>query len=101
VGGEAEEWKDNPVRGLEWTVYEANDESTRTLVRGQVEAFLEKPHRQGLFAGPAPETSHFVRCGEDTMTQSDLNQGTLVVEVGVAPRRPAEFVIFRIQRKRP
>jgi phage tail sheath protein FI len=48
-----------------------------------------------------PETSYLVRCGEDTMTQTDLNKGNLVVEVGVAPLRPAEFVIFRIGLKRP
>jgi uncharacterized protein len=88
-------------RGLEWTVYEPNDEPTWTLVRRQVGAFLEELFRQGTFAGPTPETSYFVRCGEDTMTQSDLNQGTLVVEVGVAPLRPAEFVVFRIRRARP
>jgi uncharacterized protein len=112
VGGEADEWKYVPVRrlalfieesldrGLQWTVFEPNDEPTWNLVRRQVEAFLEELHRQGAFAGATPETSYLVRCGEDTMTQSDLNQGILIVEVGVAPLRPAEFVIFRIHRKR-
>jgi phage tail sheath protein FI len=87
--------------GLEWTVFEPNDEPTWTLARRQVETFLDDLFRQGAFAGPTPETSYFVRCGEDTMTPSDLNNGTLVVEVGVAPRRPAEFVVFRIRRPRP
>jgi phage tail sheath protein FI len=113
VGGEAGEWRYIPVRrmamfieesldrGLEWTAFEPNDEPTWTLVRRQVGTFLEELSRQGAFAGPTPEASYFVRCGEDTMTQSDLNQGTLIVEVGVAPLRPAEFVVFRIQRPRP
>jgi len=51
--------------------------------------------------GLSPEASYFIRCGEDTMTQGDLDRGNLVVEVGVAPIRPAEFVVFRIQRLRP
>jgi phage tail sheath protein FI len=113
VGGETDEWKYIPIRrlalfieesvyrGLEWTVFEPNDEPTWTLTRRQVEAFLGELYRQGAFAGPTPETCYFVRCGEDTMTQNDLNKGTLIVEVGIAPLRPAEFVIFRIQRKRP
>jgi phage tail sheath protein FI len=113
VGGETDEWKYIPIRrlalfieesvyrGLEWTVLEPNDEPTWKLARRQVEAFLGELYRQGAFAGATPESSFFVRCGEDTMTQNDLNQGTLIVEVGIAPLRPAEFVIFRIQRKRP
>jgi phage tail sheath protein FI len=113
VGGGAGEWKYVPVRrlalfieesldrGLEWTVFEPNDEPTWSLVRRQVEVFLEELYRQGAFARGTPETAYLVRCGEDTMTQNDIDRGILVVEVGVAPLRPAEFVIFRIQRKRP
>jgi phage tail sheath protein FI len=113
VGGEAGEWRYIPVRrmalfieesvyrGLEWTVFEPNDEPTWTLVRRQVGTFLKELRQQGAFAGPTPETSYLVRSGEDTMTQSDLNQGALFVEVGVAPLRPAEFVVFGIRRPRP
>jgi len=87
VGGEAEEWKYIPVRrlalfieesvyrGLEWTVFEPNDEPTWTLARRQVETFLEELYRQGAFAGPTPESCYIVRCGEDTMTQRDLTRG--------------------------
>jgi phage tail sheath protein FI len=82
-------------------VFEPNGEPTWTLARRQVETFLDDLFRQGAFAGPTPETSYLVRCGEDTMTPSDLNNGTLIVEVGVAPRRPSEFVVFRIRRPRP
>jgi phage tail sheath protein FI len=113
VGGEAGEWMYIPVRrtalfieesldrGLEWTVFEPNDEPMWTMVRRQVAPFLQHMFQQGAFAGPTPETSYFVRCGEDTMTQDDLSQGSLVVEVGIAPLRPAEFVTFRIRRPRP
>ena len=113
VGGEAEEWKYVPVRrlalfieesvhrGLKWTVFEPNDEPTWTLVRRQVTAFLDVLFRQGAFPGQTPQECYQVRCGPDTMTQSDLDRGDLVVEVGVAPIRPAEFVNIRIRRGRP
>jgi uncharacterized protein len=93
--------EESVYRGLEWTVFEPNDEPTWTLVRRQVGTFLKELRQQGAFAGPTPETSYLVRSGEDTMTQSDLNQGALFVEVGVAPLRPAEFVVFGIRRPRP
>jgi uncharacterized protein len=113
VGGETEEWKyvsirrlalfieESVYRGLRWTVFEPNDEPTWTLVRRQITTFLDQLFRQGAFAGQTPQECYFVRCGPDTMTQSDLNKGILVVEVGVAPLRPGEFVIFRIRRPRP
>ncbi|MGH2764413.1 MAG: phage tail sheath C-terminal domain-containing protein [Actinomycetota bacterium] len=112
-GGEGgEEWKYIPVRrltlfveeslhrGLEWVVFEPNDEPTWTLVRRTVEAFLDELARHGGFAGHAAPESYFVRCGADTMTQRDIDRGVLVVEVGVAPLRPAEFVVFRIGQVR-
>jgi phage tail sheath protein FI len=113
VGGASEEWKYVPVRrialfieesvhrGLEWVVFEPNDEPTWSLVRRQIEVFLDDLFRQGAFPGRTIQESCFVRCGPDTMTQSDLNRGDLVVEVGVAPLRPAEFVVFRIRVGRP
>lgn len=45
-----------------------------------------------------PQDAYFVRCGRDTMTQDDIDHGRLIVLVGFAPVRPAEFVIFRIGR---
>jgi phage tail sheath protein FI len=113
LGGESEKWKYVPVRrlalfieesvhrGLEWVVFEPNDEPTWRLVRRQVTNFLDQLFRQGAFAGQTPQESYLVRCGPDTMNQSDLDRGDLVVEVGVAPIRPAEFVNFRIRRGRP
>jgi phage tail sheath protein FI len=113
LGGEAEEWKYVPVRrlalfieesvhrGLEWVVFEPNDEPTWALTLRQVSTFLGELFQQGAFAGGTLQECYFVRCGPDTMTQNDLNRGDLVVDVGVAPLRPAEFVIFRIRRGRP
>lgn len=87
-------------RGLGWTVFEPNDEPTWTLARGAVAAFLDDVRRDGAFAGSSSSDTFYVRCGFDTMTQADLDAGTLVVEVGFAPLRPAEFVSLRVRIER-
>jgi phage tail sheath protein FI len=65
-------------------------------VRRAVEDFLQSQWRAGALVGSRPNEAFFVRCDRTTMTQEDLNNGRLVCLVGVAPIRPAEFVIFRI-----
>ena len=83
-------------RGLKWTVFEPNDESLWSKVRLTVGAFLEGLFRQGAFQGQTSQEAFFVKCGRDTMTQNDIDQGNLVVVIGIAPITPAEFVILRI-----
>ena len=79
-----------------WAVFEPNDEPLWARVRGQVEEFLFARWRDGALAGTTPGDAFFVRCDRSTMTQDDLEKGRLVCLVGVAPVRPAEFVIFRV-----
>jgi len=83
-------------RGLQWAVFEPNGERLWADVRRVVENFLVSQWRAGALAGRRPDEAFFVRCDRTTMTQSDLDEGRLVCLVGVAPIRPAEFVIFRI-----
>jgi phage tail sheath protein FI len=83
-------------RGLEWAVFEPNDETLWTRVRGQVDDFLYGVFAQGAFPANLPQDAYFVRCGPDTMAQDDIDNGRLIILVGIAPIRPAEFVIFRI-----
>jgi phage tail sheath protein FI len=104
-----EEWKYVPVRrlalylehsidrGLEWVAFEPNDEPAWTRIRMLVETFLEETFRAYAFAGTTPEESFFVRCGTETTTQRDIENGVVNIEVGFAPLRPAEFVVFRIR----
>jgi phage tail sheath protein FI len=82
--------------GLKWAVFEPNGEPLWTEVRRVVEEFLVGLWRLGAFQGSKPEEAFFVRCDSSTMTQDDLNGGRLVCEIGVAPVRPAEFVILRL-----
>lgn len=82
--------------GLQWVVFEPNDEQTWARVRQQVEDFLTQLWQGGRLVGTKPEDAFFVKADQSTMTQDDLDNGRLVVLVGVAALKPAEFVIFRI-----
>jgi phage tail sheath protein FI len=82
--------------GIKWAVFEPNGDQLWTNVRRSVEDFLQSQWRDGALVGSRPNEAFFVRCDRTTMTQEDLNDGRLVCLVGVAPIRPAEFVIFRI-----
>jgi uncharacterized protein len=82
--------------GLRWVAFEPNGEPLWATVRGNVTDFLDAEWRAGALQGDRPEKAFFVRCDVSTMTQDDLDNGRLVCEVGVAPLRPAEFVIIRI-----
>jgi uncharacterized protein len=83
--------------GTRWAAFEPNDEPLWNEVRRRVEEFLLGLFNQGAFEAARPETAYFVRCDRTTMTQDDIDNGRLVIVVGFAPRRPAEFVVLRIQ----
>lgn len=86
-------------RGTQWAVFEPNDPELWSNVRSTVEDFLFSEFSNGRLLGTKPEEAYFVRCDRTTMTQNDLDNGRLVCLVGVAPIRPAEFMIFRIGQK--
>lgn len=83
-------------QGTQWAVFEPNNEPLWARVRSAVSDFLFQEWKQGGLVGRKPEEAFFVRCDRTTMTQGDLDAGRLICLVGVAPLRPAEFVIFRI-----
>jgi uncharacterized protein len=85
-------------RGLEWTVFEPNAQPLWTEIRQHVSAFLLTMFRQGAFQATKPEQGYFVKCGLDTMTQDDVNQGRINIVVGFAPLRPAEFVVISLHQ---
>ena len=82
-----------------WAVFEPNDEVLWTRVQRTISVFLEGLWRAGSLSGTSPEEAFFVNIGRDTMTQDDIDNGRLVCIIGVAPVKPAEFVIFRISQK--
>jgi phage tail sheath protein FI len=83
-------------RGTQWAVFEPNGPALWSNVRRTVEDFLFNEWKMGALLGDKPEQAYFVRCDRSTMTQNDLDNGRMVCLIGVAPVRPAEFVIFRI-----
>jgi hypothetical protein len=106
----ASEWKYIPVRrlalyleeslfrGLQWVVFEPNDEPLWSQIRLNVGAFMHNLFRQGAFQGTSPRDAYFVKCDNETTTQNDINLGIVNVIVGFAPLKPAEFVIIKIQQ---
>lgn len=83
-------------RSTQWAVFENNGPELWGKIRRAVEDFLYNEWVAGGLLGAKPEQAYFVRCDRSTMTQNDLDNGRLVCLVGVAPVKPAEFVIFRI-----
>ena len=84
------------VRGTDWAVFEPNTEKLWSTIRRLIENFLIESWRAGALMGTKSEEAFFVRCDRTTMSPDDLDNGRLVCLVGVAPIRPAEFLIFRI-----
>lgn len=81
-------------------VFEPNDANTWTKIRAMIENFLTVLWRQGALAGAKPEHAFFVKCGlGQTMTAQDVLDGKLIVEIGMAAVRPAEFIILRFMHK--
>jgi phage tail sheath protein FI/enoyl-CoA hydratase/carnithine racemase len=82
--------------GLQWVVFESNGEPLWAGVRQTITNFLLNNWRSGALMGTKPEEAFYVRCDRSTMTQNDIDNGRTIAEIGVAPVRPAEFVIIRI-----
>jgi phage tail sheath protein FI len=83
-------------RGLQWVVFEPNAEPLWARVARSVRNFLTVIWRNGALEGTKVEEAFFVKCDRTTMTQTDIDSGRLIVQIGVAPVKPAEFVIVRI-----
>jgi hypothetical protein len=84
-------------RGLRWAVFEPNCEPLWARVRAAVEAFMRGVFRDGALRGATPREAFYVRCDRTTMTQADVDAGVLIVAVGMAAVRPAEFVELRVR----
>ena len=83
-------------KAMQWAVFEPNNERLWRNIRQTVEDFLYVQWLGGALLGAKPDEAFFVRCDRTTMTQNDLDNGRLICLIGVAPVKPAEFVIFRI-----
>ena len=84
------------ARSTRWVVFEPNDRPLWKAIRRDVSAFLTMIWRQGALMGRTPEEAFFVQCDEETNPPDVIDAGMVVTVVGIAPVKPAEFVIFRI-----
>ncbi|MFK8024813.1 MAG: phage tail sheath family protein [Ilumatobacter sp.] len=85
--------------GTQWVVFEPNDQALWERVKRTVNAFLLGLWRDGALFGASPDAAFFVKCDAENNPPESRDEGKLIVEVGIAPVLPAEFVIFRISQK--
>jgi hypothetical protein len=104
------EWKYIPVRrtalfieeslrrGTQWAVFERNDEPLWSRLRHGVDGFMHTLFLQGALQGASAREAYFVKCDQETMTPSEIKQGVVIIQVGFAPLKPAEFLVIRIRQ---
>ncbi len=85
--------------GTNWVVFEPNDERLWARVQRTIDSFLNRVWRGGALMGASPGEAYYIDISRNTMTQDDIDNGRLICVIGVAPVKPAEFVIFRITQK--
>jgi uncharacterized protein len=85
------------ARSTRWVVFEPNDRPLWKSIKRDVSAFLTLIWRQGALMGRTPEEAFFVQCDEETNPPEEVDAGRVVTVLGLAPVKPAEFVIFQIQ----
>lgn len=112
LAGNSNDWRYISVRRLfntveeslskatDFAVFESNDANTWLKVKGMCESYLFGLYEQGAFAGNEPNQAYYVNVGlGTTMTSQDVLEGRMIVEIGLAPVRPAEFIILRFSQK--
>lgn len=82
--------------GTQWVVFEPNDHALWARIRRNVSAFLVNEWRSGALFGQRPEDAFYVKCDEETNPAESVDLGRVVCEIGIAPVKPAEFVVFRL-----
>ncbi|WEV28892.1 phage tail sheath subtilisin-like domain-containing protein [Streptomyces sp. 71268] len=84
------------LAGTQWVVFEPNDDALWARVRRTISAFLVNEWRKGALFGLTPEEAFYVKCDRETNPPESIDAGQVICEVGVAPVKPAEFVVFRL-----
>lgn len=84
--------------GTNWAVFEPNDFSLWQRLKRDITSFLLGPYRNGAFFGATQDQAFFVKCDAENNPPDQIDAGMVVVEIGICPVKPAEFVIFRVQQ---
>ena len=86
------------LNGTHWVVFEPNDQALWAKIRRNITAFLIMQWRSGALFGATPDEAFYVKCDAETNPAEGIDAGQVVCEIGVAPVKPAEFVIFRLSQ---
>jgi phage tail sheath protein FI len=86
------------MQGTQWSVFEPNDQFLWLQLRNSVQSFLTTTWRSGALFGNTPTDAFFVKCDSETNPPDVIDAGQVVCEIGIAPVKPAEFVIFRLSQ---
>ena len=86
-------------RGIQWAVFEPNDEPLWGQLRLNIRSFMTTLYRRGAFQGATASEAFFVKCDSETTSQADIDAGVVNVLVGFAPLKPAEYVVVRISQR--
>ncbi|MGW2823179.1 phage tail sheath family protein [Streptomyces sp. NPDC001443] len=84
------------LTGTQWVVFEPNDDALWARIRRTISAFLVNEWRKGALFGLTPDEAFYVKCDRETNPAESIDSGQVICEVGVAPVKPAEFVVFRL-----
>ena len=110
LAGSASEWRYLPVRrlfafaeesiqqGTGWVVFEPNDRTLWNAIRRDIRAFLRRLWRDGALFGATEREAFFVKCDEETNPQENIDAGIVTALVGMAPVKPAEFIVFKVSQ---
>ncbi|NES65269.1 MAG: phage tail sheath family protein [Okeania sp. SIO2D1] len=90
--------RDSIDKGTQWSVFEPNDAELWAKIRRNVSAFLTNEWRNGALFGATPQEAFYVKCDAETNPPEVRDLGQVIIEIGVAPVKPAEFVIFRLSQ---
>ncbi|GAB1513189.1 phage tail sheath family protein [Actinophytocola sp. KF-1] len=86
------------LNGTNWVVFEPNDRFLWGSVRRTITMFLRRVWRSGALFGSTPEQAFYVKCDEENNPEENRDAGILTVDIGIAPVKPAEFVVFRLSQ---
>lgn len=86
------------LEGTGWSVFEPNDNALWAKIRRTIAAFLVNEWRKGALFGLTPDQAFYVKCDEETNPAESIDAGMVICEIGVAPVKPAEFVVFRLSQ---
>jgi hypothetical protein len=87
------------LQGTSWIVFEPNDQFLCSAIRRDISAYLNVVWRSGALFGKTAAEAFYVKCDEETNPKELRDLGYCIIEVGIAPVKPAEFVVFRVSQK--